>query len=957
MDPDATEALPDGGDLPQGTPAGSSGTSQSGLPPGIPRRFDHYEILVRQDGSLHELGRGAMGITYKALDTRLHCHVALKVVSSALLARYPDARERFLREARAAARLRHPNIASVFHLGEVGDDACAFYAMEFIEGETLQERVARDGPLPAPVVLELGMEAARALIAANQQGFIHRDLKPANLMLVAKRATEPGNENNSTSGEARLKVIDFGLAKMAADAGPLTCPDHFLGTPQYASPEQFAGAGTTPDTRSDIYSLGATLWYALAGRHPFTGRSLDEMYARKRRPPPADQLPAGVPPCLATLLTGTLAADPADRPQTPYVLLEEMRRCHAMLSPAAVALPPLPPRNHAKRRLAAGIGTLVLAALALATWKLSHDVARRPASAPLAVVVEEPPFAPPEKSIAVLPFKNLSNDPSDRFFADAVQDEILLNLAHVADLKVISRTSVLDYRDAGSGGQSGVAPRNLPRIARAVGVAHIVEGSVQRVGSQIRVSADLIDTRTDTHVWADAYKRPLDDIFAVQSEIAQAIAGQLRAKISPQEKASLDAAPTHNLAAYKLYRQTWQEWNESDVDSQALFASLTGRLRQALALDPEFVRARLLLVNLLAFVYRNGYEDPTQAAGNVRAEVEEILRQRPGSGEAHHAAGFYEYYVRLDYERARQEFSLAVRTLPNDPEVHLLLGLIGRRQNRWDDALAEIDQAALLDPANADVLWKRVVVLSALRRYDEARHQLDAYIAAHPGVIWTVRRAELALDERAETEPLRLALERVPAEFDPEGEITKARFYLALHTRDFDGAARLLAASPRRTFPGELPVQSFSREFMECLLAHARGDEPGARERAAVALPNALEVLATRPDDPARMMVVATLQAALGHRGEALEIGRRAVVLAPISKDAFLGPQVASQFARVLVWIGERSEALDLLAELAPRPQGPTYGNLRLSVDWEPLRDDPRFEAMIAAHSLSNKIR
>lgn len=328
-------------------PASAAGADSN---PGA-SQLEHFAILRRADGTDWELGRGAMGVTYKALDTRLHCHVALKRINADLLARSPNVRERFLREARAAARLRHPNVASVFHLGEspAGD---AFYAMEFIEGETLDARVRRRGPLPVDLAIEVGIEVARALIAAGQHRLVHRDLKPANLMLVAGMeeaflgAAPTGRSvivstltSHTDAGGALVKVIDFGLAKAASDAGPTSRRGAFLGTPQFASPEQFAGADGEIDVRSDIFSLGATLWFALTGKLAFPGRTGSAM----RDDPLSAALPtgqldaAGVPTPVAKLLSSMLAADPADRPQTPFELLEALRQCRTRLSGGGVA--------------------------------------------------------------------------------------------------------------------------------------------------------------------------------------------------------------------------------------------------------------------------------------------------------------------------------------------------------------------------------------------------------------------------------------------------------------------------------------------------------------------------------------------------------------------------------------------------------------------------------------------
>ena len=519
-----------------------------------------------------------------------------------------------MREARTAARLHHPNVARIFHLGETGGGSAAFYAMEYIEGETLEARVRRSGPLSVWLTLEIGIEVARALVAACQQDLIHRDLKPANLMLVAstEAATVTAVGADSSQGEASeawVKVIDFGLAKAVVGAGPLTGVGDFIGTPAYASPEQFTGGVREVDGRSDIYSLGGTLWYALTGRMPFEGKTITAIERQKFSDAPraAQLAAAGVPSPLNHLIAAMLAADAGDRPQTPSILLEALRRCCAelrllasagrlheppslrmplrqfqhrrvyqvplgyavgawlLLQVAAIVLPNLDWPRWIMRAfivtLLAGFGEAFLLGWALdrrragkallpqsATRRLGFALlALAPAAAltvfflwrgTLGETASMPTDTPavPAKSVAVLPFENLSADPDNAFFADGVQDEILTDLSKIADLKVISRTSVMSYRDARS--------RDLREIGRELGVAHLLEGSVQRVGRTVRVTAQLIDARTNAHLWAEHYDRPLDDVFTIQSEIAEAIAGQLQARLSPQEKRAIDAPPT-----------------------------------------------------------------------------------------------------------------------------------------------------------------------------------------------------------------------------------------------------------------------------------------------------------------------------------------------------------------------------------------------------------------------------
>src|SRR5438552_11531944 len=438
--------------------------SESGrrLTPG-PLKYDHFEVEVGVDGFPIELGSGAIAITYRARDTVLNSIVALKVIDRKV-AQMPGVRSRFLREARAAAQIRHPNVARVSHYGE--QDGECFYVMELVEGETLEARIRRDGPMPLAQALEAIEQTARALAAAEACGVVHRDIKPSNIMLES----DPG-------GCAPIvKVIDYGVAKVLApeaERGTEQTQTGFIGTPAFASPEQFAPSEQMKiDTRSDIYSLGVTFWYLLSARVPFVGRTLREVAARQAEELPLEQLKnAHVPARVIALLQSMLAVDPAKRPQTARELLSAIHRCYTKFSTEA----------RARRRqfmLAAAGATAVVGAIAIGTWLYQ----RVQSSAEI------------ERSIAILPFENQSEDKANAYFAEGIQDEILTRLSKIADLKVISRTSTQHYKSA---------PVNLAYIGKQLGDTEIQEGSVQKSGDAVRVNVQLIKAANDSHLWAD----------------------------------------------------------------------------------------------------------------------------------------------------------------------------------------------------------------------------------------------------------------------------------------------------------------------------------------------------------------------------------------------------------------------------------------------------------------------
>ena len=538
-------------------------------------RFEHYRVLQNGDGTPPELGRGAMGVTYKAFDVHLQCPVALKIITARLIGD-DSARHRFVREARAAASVRHPNVASVFHLGESGGNY--FYAMEFVDGETLARLIQESGKIETEMALEVVAQVAAGLTAIQKQHLVHRDIKPSNIMV----SFEEGRLES-------VKIIDLGLAKVVAEEDSISTAGGFTGTPGYASPEQFSGLGT--DIRSDLYSLGITLWEMLVGKLPYQGSAAELMYQHQHAALPTEKL-RNVPAPIVALLEVLLAKDPGQRFQTPAQLLKALPR---VKEATASSLCPTPnelladgdgianqsqqqkPRKHASRWLiAAGVGLVAL----LFSWfffaRYAGPFFNRGAADKA------------EKSVAVLPFESLSENKGDSYFADGVQDEILANVARISQLKVISRTSVMQYRTD--------TKRDLRQIANALGVVNILEGTVRRAANHVRITTELIDAINDRTIWSEIYDRDLSDIFAIQSEVAQTIAHKLAATLSPEEKKNIEAIPTENLEAYDLYLQAKERRNYAGV-----FPLLTGYekpmreaidlLDRAIRLDPNFTLA------------------------------------------------------------------------------------------------------------------------------------------------------------------------------------------------------------------------------------------------------------------------------------------------------------------------------------------------------------------------------
>jgi TolB-like protein/Tfp pilus assembly protein PilF len=883
-------------------------------PTEVPRRYDQYELMVGDDGEPIELGRGAMGVTYKACDTNLRCEVALKVIHPRFL-RDESSRARFLSEARAAAQLRHRNIASVFHLGS--DEANYFYAMELVEGETLEERVRRAGPIDYSTALDIALQIARALIATGERRFVHRDVKPSNVMLCTE-----------ADGAIVAKLIDFGLVRAIAasssSAGP--APSHpdrgFVGTPHFASPEQFAGKPT--DARSDIYSLGITLWFMLTGNLPFKGTREQIQQQQLSGALPLEQLPR-LPRGIVDLLKSMLVAEPAKRPQSPAALKDELNKRIVAIDAA---------HQQQRRRLAyAGLVAAVLMIVGLSVAYTLRD--RR------TIVPQE--VAPP-KSVAVLPFQNLS-DPGEAnaSFADGVHEELLTDLSKIADLKVISRTSVLQYR-------TGI-DRNLREIATALGVSHIVEGTVQRAGNRIRLSAQLIDAKRDTHVWAARYDRLVDDVFTVESEIAKIIAAQLNAQLSPSEKAAIEESPTADLQAFDRYTRG----RRLVLDAVSFGRSkekLTGGielLNQAVARDPTFVGAYAQLVTAHDTAYLLNIDRSENRRALAAAALDNAVRLKPDGGETHLAKADFLYRCQGDYEGALAELRLAERLLPNNADVLMAVAAIDRRQGRWADSVHKMEKALEFDPENFFLLQQIAIVYERLRHFPEMATMLDRALAIRPDDMSTrMKRGAVEMEWHGDVKPFRDTLHKIISE-DPTAaeKLAADALDLALRERNSAEAARLVVTIPRDAKGAGNDVIVFPRAWLDGFVARFCGNTAAAKKSFTAARAEVEKTIRQQPGFGPSYSVLGMIDAALGRKDDAIREGERARELLPASKDSVNDAELTVWLALIYAWTGEKDRAIAQLAATLPIPSDLNYGTLRLDPLWDPLRGDQRFEQLV----------
>ncbi len=569
------------------------------------------------------------------------------------------------------------------------------------------------------------------------------------------------------------------------------------------------------------------------------------------------------------------------------------------------------------------------------------------APAPVAPFAAAPTV--PEKSIAVLPFANLSDDRENRFFADGVHDDILSSLARIADLKVISRTSVQQYR---------TGDRNLREIGAALGVAHVLEGTVRRSGNRVRVNAQLINAQTDAHIWAETFDRELTDLFAIQTELAESIVRALRANLSPTEMAELQTQPTKNLEAYDLYIQARDLFRWSGIgDPHENGTKALPLLEQALERDPEFVLAHYLVSRIHGELYWFGYDKSVARLAKSKEAAVTALRLRPEMGEGHLALAFYHYYSARDYEAAVRELTLAQRALPNESDVASALGIIERRRGRWEESILHLERAKQLDPRNISALWNLSETLTYARRFAEADRVLVEAIGIAPeAYMFPIARAELALRECGETAPLREALQRIPRDFDPGGAITTIAVRLALMERDYDEADRRLGTCTECKYNdvglgglvGALDDYTVPRDWYAGLIARGRGREEEADRAFAAAREAVLVEAKDSPDDAKVLIMRALIEAMLGHVDEAIAAGERAAERLPISADALDGPLIATNLAAIYALTGRTDQALRALAGLVRQIGGPTPGMLRVEPEWDGLRNEPRFEKLLA---------
>jgi TolB-like protein/predicted Ser/Thr protein kinase/Flp pilus assembly protein TadD len=864
---------------------------------------------------LEEIGRGGQGVVFRARQKSLNRIVALKVIGLGQWATQAHLK-RFRLEAASAASLDHPCIVPIYEVGE--RDGQCYFSMKFVEGGQLDE-VVKHTPISVRRAAELIAKVARTVHYAHEHGILHRDIKPGNILLDAK-------------GEPHL--TDFGLARLVESESTVTRTLEVLGTPSYMSPEQAAGNSIKLTEATDVYGLGAVLYQLLTGHPPFAGGTTYEtikllLETEPRAPrlwnPKVDR-------DLSTICLKCLEKDPKRRYPSAPALADDLERW-LRHEPTQARRTGVVGRGKKWLQRNPNVAAMValslalMAAVGVIVWK--SELFHRPAAA----------------GIAILPFENLSNDKEDASFADGVQDDLLTKLAKIADLKVISRTSVMGYQGR----------ENTRQIGKELQISHVLEGSVRKTGAWLHINVQLIDTRTDSHVWAEEYDRDLKDLFAVQSEIAQKVARQLHTKISPAEKLAIERPPTADISAFDLYSRAKNlvlDWSYG-INEKGNLLRAAGLLDQAVAHDPTFFPAYCQL----AFVHDELYHfraDRTPARlALAEAAIDAAFRLRPDAGEAHLARAGHLYRGYLNYDGALGELETARRTLPNDARLFQLEGSIERRRPRGnqEEALGNFQHAIDLDPRNVLLLQQIALSYDYLRRYKEEELMLDRVLTLQPNDLdKKVWRAFVELDWKADTRPLHHVIDEVRAK-NPAAiqSVSDSWLICALAEGDPAAAANALAVLGENRVGNE--VAKYSPRFMEGLIARMTRDDTKARAVFAVERADQEKLVRAHTDDAGALCILGLIDAALGRKEEALSEGRRAIELLPVEKDTMNGGRIVVYSAMIAGWTGDNNLACEQLATALKYPTSPSYGQLKLLPFWDPLRGDPCFERIVASLS------
>ena len=905
---------------------------------------------------VEELSSGGMGTVYLAEDTSLHRKVAIKVLTPEW-SDDPERFERFQWEAQVLASLNHPNIVTIYSVEEEGGNH--FLTMELVDGQTLGDMIPSVG-LRLDTIFELAIPLADALWAAHQRGVIHRDLKPANIM-VGK--------------DGRVKILDFGLAKQRDDLihsqshnpraqQPITQDGQLLGTIPYMSPEQIQGEPA--DHRSDIFSLGIILFEMATGRRPFQGKTWGDMASAilRDQPPSVTSVNVLLPRHLGRIIRHCLEKDPERRFQTALDLrneLEELRRevqtGEISATPAEILQTPISSPSQVleipttpwrrlldNERLLATLATALLTVFLFLMFWVRQDRSPPPPTTPPPSVEQSAVQTNPR--IVVLPMENLGPE-EDAYFAAGITEEITSRLAKVSALQVISRTTAQSYDRTG---------KTVQEIGRDLGVDYLLEGSVRWSGdpkgaSRVRVTPQLIRVADDTHLWSGTFDKVIDDLFAVQTEIAEAVIEALGIALEAPEREALTFRPTQNVGAYQAYLRGVDYAERRDPSSENWNLAVQ-MLERAVELDPSFAEAHAELAEVHSQIYHLIIDHSPERLEMARSAVDRALELDPDLPAAHRALGYYYYWGHRDYSAALESFATASIYLPNDSQVREGIAYIRRRQGRFDDAINGLERALELDPKSARVAAELAETYTIVRRYAEADRYYARAIELGPDQpISFQKRAMNRILWRGDLAEARNLLETMPKQ--QETTSIMAWYGQDLRERNFQEAVQRVDSTPIRIIG--TPWAMSPRSLLRAQVYRLAGNTEMAKAQYEAARFLLERITRDDPEDPRRRMPLALAYAGLGLKEEAVHQAQKAVELASATPDAVNGPAFLEHLAEVLATVGEADGAIDQLEHLLTIPSAISAPMLRVDPRWDSLRDHPRFLILVDAAPTSQE--
>jgi len=883
-----------------------------------------HDLVGRKVGSfeiVEMIGRGGMGVVYLARDTKLKRSVAIKSMPVELQV-HSTARTRFRREAELLASLNHPNIAVIHDIIEQ-EEGASYLVLEYVPGQTLAQRIAQE-PLKLEEALSIGQQIAEAVSAAHDKGVIHRDLKPGNIKITP---------------DGKVKVLDFGLAKVSSTETrrietAVTQPGRVIGTPAYMSPEQACGKPT--DKRSDIWSFGCIMYEMLTGHLPFEGETATDTLARIiEREPDWEVLPKDTPMNIRVLLRRCLEKDPRRRLQHMADAVLEIRETlnlpaavPPVTTPSSVSLEPEAASKTWTRRTA----IIVAAAIGIVLTGIAVQVLRKEPGGPASKQIR----------LVVLPFENLGSA-EDEYFADGITEEIMSRLSAIHTLGVISRTSAIQYKNSN---------KTIQQIGGELGVEYVLEGTVRwerpsEGPSRVRVTPQLIRVPDDTHLWSDRYEAVLDDIFHVQSDIAERVAKELDVALLEPERRALASRPTQNMEAYDYYmrgnKYLYRGYLEND------FRTAIQMYEKAVELDPTFALAFTRLARAHDKMYWLYHDHSEERLKMEKQAVDKAFQLNPNLPEAHMALGWYYYHGYLDYDRALEQFAIARKSQPNNSKLLEGIGYVQRRQGKFEEGLVNIKRASELDPLSNVLAVELAATLSSLRNYAEAERYYERAISLAPDLpqgysfkAWlylrwqgSIEKARAVLEKGLENVKSAENAEIVNSLVDVDvfaGNYEEALDQLSLKSEDIDYQHRFI--------PAALRYAQIYRYMDKKELAKKYYDE------ARSILESKIQ---KQPEDARLHSSLGIAYAGLGRKEDATREGKLAVELLPVTKEAARGRSKVEDLARIYAMVGEFDAAIDQIEFLLDRPGSMSIPLLRLDPAWYPLHNHPRFKKLVSA--------